>query len=304
MTKRIGFVGIGTIGKPMALNIRKGGYELAVFDLNQAAVAELIDAGATGKSSPAAVAEASDIVITMVPDAPDVEKAALGAGGVIEGLASGGLYIDMSTVDPATTRKVGAAMAARHIRMVDAPVGRTVDNAYEGTLSIMVGGEPEDVAEAMPVLKCMGSDITHCGPLGNGHAVKLVNNYISGGILALLSEGLTMGVKSGLELETILEVVGATFASSGIMTKMLPARAFHGDFSPGFKTVLSHKDIRLGLGLATAAGLDAPVGHGVYETLSRTIAAGYGDDDFTSMLRLNEAKAGVEVRLKDQDSKS
>lgn len=298
MAQRIGFVGIGTIGKPMALNIKKGGYELAVFDLDQRAVADLVEVGATGKASPAAVAEASDIVITMVPDAPDVEKAALGAGGVIEGLAPGGLYIDMSTVDPETTRKVGAAMAARGIRMIDAPVGRTVDNAYAGTLSIMVGGEAADVEEAMPVLRCMGTDITHCGPLGNGHAVKLVNNYISGGILALLSEGLTMGVKAGLTLETMLEVVGATFAASGVMTRMLPAKAFRGDFSPGFKTTLSHKDIRLSLGLATAAGLDAPVGHGVFTTLTRAIEAGHGDEDFTSMLKVNEAKAGVEVRLK------
>lgn len=304
MAQRIGFVGIGTIGKPMALNIKKGGYELAVFDLDQRAVADLVEVGATGKASPAAVAEASDIVITMVPDAPDVEKAALGAGGVIEGLAPGGLYIDMSTVDPETTRKVGAAMAARGIRMIDAPVGRTVDNAYAGTLSIMVGGEAADVEEAMPVLRCMGTDITHCGPLGNGHAVKLVNNYISGGILALLSEGLTMGVKAGLTLETMLEVVGATFAASGVMTRMLPAKAFRGDFSPGFKTTLSHKDIRLGLGLATAAGLDAPVGHGVFTTLTRALEAGHGDEDFTSMIKVNEAKAGVEVRLKEPASPS
>ncbi len=302
MAKRIGFVGIGTIGKPMALNIRKGGFELAVFDLDQRAVAELVEAGATGKASPAAVAEASDIVITMVPDAPDVEKAALGPGGVIEGLAPGGLYIDMSTVDPETTRKVGAAMAARGIRMIDAPVGRTVENAYEGTLSIMVGGEAGDVEEAMPVLRCMGSDITHCGPLGNGHAVKLVNNYVSGGILALLSEGLTMGMKAGLTLETMLEVVGSTFAASGVMTRMLPAKAFKGDFAPGFKTRLSHKDIRLGLGLARAAGLDAPVGQGVFETLTRAIEAGHGDEDFTSILKVNEAKAGVEVRLKHGDA--
>lgn len=301
MATRVGFVGIGTIGKPMALNIRKGGFELAVFDLNQAAVADLVEVGAKGMASPAAVAEASDLVITMVPDAPDVKKAALGPGGVIEGLAPGGLYIDMSTVDPETTRAIGKAMAERGIRMIDAPVGRRVEEAYAGTLAIMVGGESEDVERAMPVLRCMGSDITHCGPLGNGHAVKLVNNYISGGILALLTEGLTFGVKAGLELETILEVVGSTYAASGVMTKMLPAKAFKGDFSAGFKTALSHKDIRLALGVAEAAGLDAPVGRGVFETLQRTLDAGYGDDDFASMLRVNESKAGVEVRLKEGD---
>jgi 3-hydroxyisobutyrate dehydrogenase-like beta-hydroxyacid dehydrogenase len=297
MRPRIGFIGVGTIGKPMALNIRKAGYELAVFDLDQRAVAELIDAGAGGKGSPAAVAEVSDVVISMVPDAPDVEKAALGPGGIAEGLAPGGLYIDMSTVDPATTRRIGAAFRARGLRMIDAPVGRTVDDAYAGTLAIMVGGEPADVEAAMPLLRTMGSDITYCGPLGNGHAVKLVNNYISGGILALLSEGLTFGVRAGLTLETMLQVVGSTYAASGVLTRMLPARAFKGDFGLGFKTRLAHKDIRLGLGLAAAAGLDAPVGKGVLETLQRAIDAGYADEDFASMLRVNEARAGVAVRL-------
>jgi 3-hydroxyisobutyrate dehydrogenase-like beta-hydroxyacid dehydrogenase len=295
--RQVGFVGVGTIGKPMALNLLKGGYALTVFDLNQAAVAELIAAGAKGAATPAEVARQSDVVITMVPDAPDVEKAALGPGGIIEGLRAGALYIDMSTSAPATTRKVGAAMVAKGIRMVDAPVGRTVDNAYAGTLAIMMGGDPADVDEVRPILACMGDTFTYCGPLGNGHALKLVNNFISGGIVALLSEALAFGVKAGLALETVMAGVGSTFARSGILMEVLPAKAFKGDFTPGFMTRLSHKDLRLALELAEAAGLDAPVGRGVFETLQRTLDAGYERDDFTSMLRVNEAKAGVEVRL-------
>jgi 3-hydroxyisobutyrate dehydrogenase-like beta-hydroxyacid dehydrogenase len=295
--QKVGFVGIGTIGKPMALNVLKGGYALTVFDLNQAAVAELIAAGAKGAATPAEVARQSDVVITMVPDAPDVEKAALGPGGIIKGLRAGALYIDMSTSAPATTREVGAAMAAKGIRMVDAPVGRTVDNAYAGTLAIMMGGDPADVDEVRPILACMGDTFTYCGPLGNGHALKLVNNFISGGIVALLSEALAFGVKAGLTVETVMAGVGSTFARSGILMEVLPAKAFKGDFAPGFMTRLSHKDLRLALELAEAAGLDAPVGRGVFETLQRTLDAGYERDDFTSMLRVNEAKAGVEVRL-------
>lgn len=149
---RLGMVGLGTIGKPMALNLVKGGYPLTVFDLDQRAAADLVEEGAQARGTAAEVARASDVVITMVPDAPDVEKAALGPGGVVEGLAAGRLYVDMSTIDPATTRKVGAAMAARGIRMIDAPVGRSVDDAYAGTLAIMIGGEQADVDEAMPIL--------------------------------------------------------------------------------------------------------------------------------------------------------
>lgn len=302
-TTRVGFVGIGTIGKPMALNIRKGGFPLSVFDLNQSAVADLIEAGAQGRATPAEVARASDVVITMVPDAPDMEKAALGPGGVIEGLAEGGLYIDMSTVDPATTLKIGAEMAKRGIRMVDAPVGRTVDHAYAGKLAIMMGGDDKDIEDAMPILRCMGTDFTHCGPLGAGHAMKLTNNYIACGTLAPFSEALSFGMASGLTLEKIIELVGSTGARSGILTEMLPARAFKGDFGLGFKTTLSHKDVRLGLGVAEQCGLDAPIGRAVFQTLERAIEAGYADEDFSSMLRVNEAKADVRIRLVGHDPK-
>lgn len=295
--QRVGFVGVGTIGGPMALNVLKGGYPLTVFDLNQARMAALIEAGAKGAPTPAEVARASDVVITMVPDAPDVEKAALGPGGIIEGLRPGALYVDMSTIDPATTRRVGAAMAARGIRMIDAPVARTVDNAIAGTLAIMMGGDPEDVEEVRPILACMGDTFTYCGPLGNGHAMKLVNNFTSAGITALLSEALAFGLRAGLELEQIMALIGSTYARNGILEHVLPAKALRGDFRPGFMTRLSHKDQRLALKLAEGAGLDAPVGRGVFETLERALQAGYAEDDFTSMLRVNETKAGLEVRL-------
>jgi 3-hydroxyisobutyrate dehydrogenase-like beta-hydroxyacid dehydrogenase len=295
--EKVGFVGVGTIGKPMALNILKGGHPLTVFDLNQAAVGEMIEAGAKGAPTPAEVARQSEVVITMVPDAPDVEKAALGPGGIIEGLAPGAIYIDMSTSAPATTRKIGAAMAAEGIRMVDAPVARTVDNAYAGTLAIMMGGDPADVDAVRPILERMGDTFTYCGPLGNAHAMKLVNNFISGGTVAVMSEALAFGVKAGLALETITQLVGSTFARNGILEHVLPAHAFKGDYAPGFMARLSHKDIRLALDLAAEAGLDAPVGKAIFETLQRTLDAGYATDDFTSMIRVNEARAGVQVRL-------
>ena len=297
----VGFIGLGTIGRPIATTIRRAGYPLVVFDPDQRAMGHLIELGATGRATPAEVAAASDVVVTMVPDAPDVERAALGEGGIVEGIRPGSLYMDMSTIDPATTRRVGAAIALRGARMVDCPVGRTVDHAWRGELAIMMGGDPKDVEEVRPILERVGDSLTYCGPLGNGSAMKLVNNFISAGNLAILSEALAFGVRAGLKLETIMELVGSTYAGGGMLTGMLPARAFRGDFTPGFMTRLSHKDQRLALTLAEAAGLDAPVGRAVFETLGRTLAAGYDRDDFTSMLRVNEAKAGVKVRLAGYD---
>lgn len=293
----VGFVGLGTIGAPMAANIVRKGFPLVVFDLDQRRMSELVELGAEGRATAAEVAAASDIVITMVPDAPDVEKAALGPGGIIEGIRPGAIHVDMSTVDPGTTRKIGAAMRAKGARMVDAPVARTVDNARAGTLAIMTGGEPEDVEAIMPVLRCMGDTFTHCGPLGNAHAMKLVNNFISAGIMALHCEALTFGVKAGLELEDIQKLVMSTYAGSRQLGEYLPSKPLRGDFEPGFFTRLSMKDQRLALGLAAAMGVDTPVGRGVLEALRQACEAGYETRDFASVLMVREREAGIEVRL-------
>lgn len=293
----VGFIGLGTIGGPMARNIVGKGFPLVVFDLDQRKVADLLALGAQARATAAEVAAASDITITMVPDAPDVEKVALGAGGILDGIRPGAIYVDMSTVDPGTTRKVGAAIVAKGARMVDAPVARTVENAKAGTLAIMTGGDPADVEAVMPVLQAMGDTFTYCGPLGNAHAMKLVNNFISAGIMSLHAEALTFGVKAGLKLEDIQKLVMSTFAGSRQLGENLPGKAFKGDFSPGFFTALSRKDQRLALTLAREGGIDTPVGRGVYEALDQACKAGYERNDFTSVFLVREAEAGVEVRL-------
>jgi 3-hydroxyisobutyrate dehydrogenase-like beta-hydroxyacid dehydrogenase len=298
--QKVGFIGLGTIGRPMATNIVRKGFPLTVFDLNQAAMAALIERGAEGRATAAEVARASDVVITMVPDAPDVEKAALGQGGVIEGIRRGAIYMDMSTVDPGTSRRIGKAMADKGVRMVDAPVARMVDNAWAGTLSIMIGGAPADAEEVMPILETMGDTFTYCGPLGTGHAMKLVNNYISAGIMALHTEALTFGVKAGLKLEDIIGLVMSTFAGSRQLGEYLPGKTLRGDFEPGFFTRLSLKDERLALTLAKEMGVDTPVGRGVFEALETACSQGHATKDFASVLPVREAEAGIEVRLADK----
>ena len=203
----------------------------------------------------------------------------------------------MSTVDPGTTRRIGARMAEKGVRMVDAPVARTVEHARAGTLAIMTGGDPADVEAVMPILRAMGDTFTYCGPLGNAHAMKLVNNYISAGIMALHTEALTFGVKAGLKLEDIQSLVMSTFAGSRQLGEYLPSKPLQGDFTPGFFTRLSRKDQRLALTLAKEAGVDTPVGRGVFEALDQACEAGHDSKDFASVLLVREAEAGIEVRL-------
>ncbi|MEO8977823.1 MAG: NAD(P)-dependent oxidoreductase, partial [Casimicrobiaceae bacterium] len=211
---KVGFIGLGTMGAPMARNILAKGHQLVVFDVAQQAVNGLTAAGATPAATPAAVATASDVVITMLPDAPDVERVALGAGGIVEGIRKDAIYIDMSTIDPGTTRKVGAAIAARGASMLDCPVGKTADAAVSGTLTLMVGGDAAVIARCRAVLDCMGTDFFHCGALGAGETVKLINNLLATAIGEATVEALVTGVKSGITLATMMSVFKTTMAWS------------------------------------------------------------------------------------------
>ena len=295
----IGFIGLGTIGLPMAINLIKAGYRMNVNDINPEPVAEMTRLGAKDCETPAETTGDSDVIITMVPDAPDVEAVVFGDNGVIHGIKPGSIYIDMSTIDPGTTRKVGEAIQKKGARMVDCPVARTVKEAREGKLAIIMGGEREDINAVQPILNHLGDTFTYCGPLGNGVAMKLVNNYIAACIIAAHAEALSFGVKAGLKLEDIMRVIGNTFAGNRMLGELLPSKAFKGNFEPGFFTRLSLKDTRLALKMAKNAGVDAPVGSGVFDTLEETCVAGFDKDDLTSMLRLRERQAGVAVRLSE-----
>lgn len=295
--EKVGFIGLGTMGAPMALNLLKAGFALTVFDLNPAAVRRLVEAGAVAASTPAEAASASDVVITMLPDAPDVERAMFGDNGVSAGLKPGSLYIDMSTIDPATTQKIGARLADMKVDMLDSPVGKTVEHAIAGTSTLMIGGETAVLDRARPILSAMGADLIHCGALGMGQAMKLVNNLLASVLITASSEALVSGAKAGLTLETMISVLKTTMAWNQQLAVAMHNRALKGDFEPGFMVKLAHKDCRLALAMNKDLGVKSPVGAATLAALGEAMYAGLSGKDVGAVLKLREDESGVVVRL-------
>jgi 4-hydroxybutyrate dehydrogenase/sulfolactaldehyde 3-reductase len=295
--KNIGFVGLGTMGGPMARNVLKKGFPVKGFDLNPAALQKHEEAGGTTAGSPREAAEGVDILITMLPDGPDVERAILGEDGAIHGLKPGAVVIDMSTIDPAYTRKIGKALAERGVAMVDSPVGKTADHAIAGTLTLIVGGDPKVVDEVRPVLDCMGTDYFYCGELGMGEAMKLANNFLANTILSATSEALVMGIKAGLSLETMMSVMKTTMAWNNQLGISLPKKALADDFSLGFMVRLAEKDHRLAVEMAKSLGVETPVGAAAFDVLKQASTNGLAGLDVSAVLRLREEQAGVKVRM-------
>jgi 4-hydroxybutyrate dehydrogenase / sulfolactaldehyde 3-reductase len=293
---RVGFIGLGIMGGPMAANVLKKGHSLTVVDIDSKAVERLVALGAKAAASPATAAAVSEIVITMLPDAPDVERVALGQDGIIEGLQPGCTMIDMSTSAPETTRKIGAALAAKGCRMVDSPVGKTADHAVTGTLTLMVGGNPEAVAHVRPVLDCMGTDFFACGGLGNGHAMKAINNLLATTLVAANAEALAAGMKAGLTLATMTSVMQKTMAWNNQLAVAFPLRPLKGDFAPGFMLKLAHKDCRIAIQMIDAMGLDAPIGKATLAACKDGIDHGFGSNDVGVLVKMREDKAGIKVR--------
>jgi 4-hydroxybutyrate dehydrogenase/sulfolactaldehyde 3-reductase len=295
--KKIGFVGLGTMGGPMARNVLRKGFPVKGFDLNPAALEKHEGAGGTTAGSPKEAAEGVDVLITMLPDGPDVERAILGENGAIHGLKPGAVVIDMSTIDPAYTRRIGKALAGRGIAMVDSPVGKTADHAIAGTLTLIVGGDPKAVDEVRPVLDCMGTDYFYCGGLGMGEAMKLANNFLANTILSATSEALVMGIKAGLSLETMMAVMKTTMAWNNQLGISLPKKALADDFSLGFMVRLAEKDHRLAIQMAESLGVETPVGSAAFDVLKQASSNGLAGLDVSAVLRLREEQAGVKVRM-------
>lgn len=293
----IGFIGLGTMGAPMARNLLKGGHDLIVFDLNPKSVAQLVGHGARAAASIAEAAKAAEIVFTMLPDAPDVEAAATGDGGILENIRPGSVYVDMSTIDPATTRRIGARFGQKGVDMIDSPVGKTVDQAIAGTSTLMLGGEDAVITRVEPILRLMGQDLIRCGELGMGQAMKLVNNLLASVLITASSEALVAGRKAGLTLDTMISVLKTTMAWNNQLAIAMHARALKGDFEPGFMVKLAHKDCRLAIGMNQELGVSTPVGSATLEALAEAMAQGLANKDVGAVLKLREDEAGVTVRL-------
>lgn len=282
MAKKIGFIGLGRMGRPMAINLQKKGFPVTGFDVNPEAVAALADAGGTAAGSVAEAVRDAAVVFTMLPNSNDVSAVVLGE--VAPAATKGALIVDMSTIDPLVTDSVAAALREQGLRFADAPVGRLAQHADAGQSLFMVGAAPADYAEIRPMLEAMGDTFHHCGGPGAGARMKVVNNYLAIALAQLNAETLTLAQRFGLDLEQAIEVINGTTATNGHLKTNFPNKVLKGDINPGFQIDLAHKD--LGLALAAASALKVPLAMGAAarECLQLARTRGYGGKDFSGLL--------------------
>jgi 2-hydroxy-3-oxopropionate reductase len=291
MPDAIGFIGLGIMGSPMAANLVKAGFDVAGYTRGPAGLDRLAAAGGRPVAGIAEAVAGADVVITMLPDSPDVEQVVLGPGGVLAHARAGTVLIDMSTIRPQTARTVAAAAADRGVRPLDAPVSGGEQGAVEGTLSIMVGGAAADVAAARPVLAALGSTIVHVGPAGAGQTVKAANQLVVAGTIQLVAEAIVLLEATGVDAGAGLRVLAGGLAGSAVLDRraasMLARR-----FTPGFRVDLHHKDLGIVLDTAREAGAVIPVGALLAQLMAALRAQGDGGLDHTALLRLAERMAG------------
>ena len=287
----IGFIGLGIMGRPMAMHLLKAGHTLHVYEGNRAA-GDLKAAGATGFSDYASLAAASDVVITMLPDSPDVEAVVLGPGGVAEGIRSGSLFIDMSSIAPATARKVHEALAARGVEALDAPVSGGQVGAEAATLSIMVGGSQEAFDRAMRLFSLMGKNIVRIGGAGAGQTTKICNQMIVGMTIQAVGEAFTLGKKAGVDLQKMREVLLGGFASSRILD-LHGQRIIDGNFKPGFKVKLHRKDMNLALQSGRELSVPMPGAALVASQMDALMATGEAESDHSALALLMARLSGL-----------
>jgi 3-hydroxyisobutyrate dehydrogenase len=290
--KSIGFVGLGNMGLPMVANLLKAGYRVHAYDVRREAVEAAVGQGAVAAESAAQATSLGDTVVTMVPNSPEVEIAYLGPKGVLDGARSGQIAIDMSTIDPATTRKVGARLEAAGVRMLDAPVSGGVPGAVAGTLTIMVGGDPAVVAQARPVLSAMGKNVVHVGPLGAGEVAKICNNLVAGVSMIAVAEAFTIGIRAGVDPKILHEVIRTSSGGCWALEHncpvagLVPKSASNREFAAGFMTDLMAKDLSLARAAARDLGVpcfSGALAHDLYVLASRH---GLGRKDFSSVIQL------------------
>ncbi|MHB1989554.1 2-hydroxy-3-oxopropionate reductase [Actinotignum timonense] len=291
---KIGFIGLGIMGKPMAKNLLKAGHELFVNDHNAEAVAEVVEAGATAVANGKEAAEKADLVITMLPNSPHVKAVALGEGGIIEGAREGLIYVDMSSIAPLASREVAAGLEKAGVRMLDAPVSGGEPKAIDGTMSVMVGGEEELFNEVKDVLGVMAGDVTYVGPIGAGNIAKLANQAIVAINIAACAEAFTMAQKAGVDPEAVYRAIRGGLAGSTVMDAKVPMMLAR-NFKPGFRINLHIKDLNNVMDTGRGVNSALPLTAQVREMMSVLEGDDHAGEDHSSLVRFYEKLANIEL---------
>ncbi|EGW41004.1 tartronate semialdehyde reductase [Desulfosporosinus sp. OT] len=294
---KVGFIGIGVMGKPMAKNILGAGYPLFVNDVNGAAVQELVAEGAKRVPNPCELAQEVDVIITMLPNGGIVEQVLLGEQGVFAGAKPGLTIIDMSSVAPTFTQKMAKKAFEQQLNYIDAPVSGGVKGAAEGTLTIMVGGEKELVERYQALLEVMGKKIYHVGKAGAGDAVKIVNNLLLGVNMAAAAEAFVLGTKLGLDPKLLLEIISVSSGNSYVLTAKMPNFVFKGQFEAGFAIDLQYKDLELAIQTAKEGNVPMILANVAQQVFEQARAAGLGREDISAVIKPLEDLLNIKVRV-------
>lgn len=293
--QKIGFIGLGIMGKPMAKNLIKADYDLTVYDINQEAVKEVVAAGATAGLSPKEVAAHTEIIITMLPNSPHVKEVILGGNGVLQGAKAGSIIIDMSSIAPLASKEIAAKATELNIAMLDAPVSGGEPKAIDGSLSIMVGGPKEIFDRCYPILTKMGQSAVLCGDIGAGNTAKLANQIIVALNIAALSEALVLGAKAGVDPELIYNAIRGGLAGSTVMDAKTPM-ILNGNFKPGFKIDLHIKDLANAIDTGHEIGVPLPLTSQVMEIFQILKNEGKGQEDHCGLIKFYEKLSGIQAR--------
>ncbi|MBM3851920.1 MAG: 2-hydroxy-3-oxopropionate reductase [Verrucomicrobia bacterium] len=292
---KIGFIGLGIMGKPMSMNLLKAGHQLVVCDIVRAAVEEVVAAGAVAAATPKEVAEQTELIITMLPNSPEVKQVVLGPNGIVEGARPGCVVADMSSIAPLVSRELAAALGAKGIELLDAPVSGGQPKAIDGTLSVMVGGKPEVFDRCLPVFKAMAASVVRVGDVGAGNVTKLANQVVVALNIAAVSEALVLAAKSGVEPELVYKAIRGGLAGSTVMEAKAPLMMDR-KFNPGFRINLHIKDLTNALETAHQVGVPLPLTASVMEIMQALRVDGLGDSDHGALVRHFEKLAQIEVR--------
>lgn len=290
---KVAFIGMGTMGLPMAMNILKAGHEVTVHNRTRSREEAAAAKGAKRASSPAEAADGAEVIITCLSDTPDVEAVILGKNGVIEGAQADSIVADMSTISPTATQRMAEALSQKGIKMIDAPVSGGSEGAQKGTLSIMVGGAEDDVEKVRPVFEAMGTTITHIGSVGAGQLTKAINQIIVAGTYWGVAEGLALGIKAGLDMAKVVQAVGGGAAGSWTLANRSD-NMINNDYPLGFRVRLHRKDLNIALNVARELGVTMPVTALVEQAETGLITRGFGDEDISAIARSVREPSGIE----------